>query len=152
MSVDQAFNFKKVSDFISTAGLLSEEQLQQLGNEGYEVVINLLPRESEYAIENEASIIEEQGIQYEYLPVDFSSPNESDYQKFAKKLSAHFGKKLILHCAANYRVSAFYAIYAFFNLGWSESQVYDFIRSIWNLSEYPVWEEFVSDMLSTRNG
>ncbi|HEB28312.1 MAG TPA: hypothetical protein ENI05_11145 [Porticoccus sp.] len=152
MSVDQAFNYKKISDSISTAGLLNEEQLNVLGTEGYEVVINLLPQESEYAIQSESSIVAAQGIHYEYIPVDFASPLESDYQNFSEVISAHSGKKLMVHCAANYRVSAFYAIYAFNKLGWSKPQVYDFISAIWDLGEHPVWEEFVSTMVNAKNG
>ncbi len=152
MSVNQAFNFKALNDFISTAGLLNEEQLNALGAEGYKVVINLLPQESEYAIKGEPSIVAAQGIDYEYIPVDFASPLESDYQRFSEAMSIHSGKKLMVHCAANYRVSAFYAIYAFHNLGWSESQVYSFIGTIWNLGEHTVWEEFVSNMLNAKSG
>ncbi len=151
MSVNQAYNYKKVSDSISTAGVISEEQLRKLSDEGYQAVINLLPPSSEYAIKNEASIVSGQGLAYEGIPVEFSSPQESEYQEFAEKMQALSGKKVMVHCAANYRVSAFYSIYAFHNLGWTESQVYEWISSIWTLSEHPVWEQFVAEMLSGEN-
>ncbi len=151
MSVDQAFNYKKVSDFISTAGVISEEQLQQLGDEGFEAVINLLPPNNEYAIKNEASIVTEQGIAYDCIPVEFSSPKNSEYQKFAEKMLMLSEKKLMVHCAANYRVSAFYSIYAFYNLGWTDSQVYEWIASIWAINEHPVWERFVAEMLAGKD-
>jgi protein tyrosine phosphatase (PTP) superfamily phosphohydrolase (DUF442 family) len=150
MSVNQAYNYKKVSDSISTAGVISEEQLQQLGDEGYEALINLLPPDNEYAIKNEASIVSEQGIAYECIPVEFSSPQNSEYQTFAEQMLALSDKKIMVHCAANYRVSAFYSIYAFRNLGWTESQVYEWIASIWTLSEHPVWEQFVAEMLASE--
>jgi protein tyrosine phosphatase (PTP) superfamily phosphohydrolase (DUF442 family) len=151
MSVDQAFNYKKVSDSVSTAGVISEEQLEQLGDEGYEALINLLPPNNEYAIQNEASIASEQGIVYECIPVEFSSPQNSEYQRFAEKMQALSDKKTMVHCAANYRVSAFYSIYAFRNLGWTEPQVYEWIASIWTLSEHPVWEQFVAEMLTGKD-
>ena len=151
MSVDQAFNYKKVSDSISTAGVVSEDQLQQLVDEGYQAVINLLPPNSEYAIKNEASIVTEQGIAYYAIPVEFSSPQKSEYQEFAEKMLALSGKKLMVHCAANYRVSAFYSIYAFHKLGWTEPQVYEWIASIWTLSEHPVWTQFVAEMLAGKD-
>lgn len=151
MSVDQAFNYKKVSDSISTAGVISEEQLQQLGGEGFEAVINLLPPNNEYAIKNEAAIVSGQGITYECIPVEFSSPQKSDYQEFSEKMQRLSDKKLMVHCAANYRVSAFYGIYAFLNLGWTDSQVYEWIASIWTLNEHPVWEQFVAEMLAGKD-
>lgn len=150
MSVDQAYNFRKVSDNLSTSGLLSPEQLRMLKSEGYDVVVNLLPEDSEYAIEGEAAIVRDQGIVYEYVPVDFSAPTEHDYRAFEKILSGLAGKKVMLHCAANYRVSAFYSIYACLNKGWSVSQAREFMGTVWNLDEYPTWEQFVSKMLASK--
>ncbi|NRB36873.1 MAG: protein tyrosine phosphatase family protein [Pseudomonadales bacterium] len=152
MGIDQAYNFKKLNDLIDTAGLLSEAQLNLLGSEGYEAVINLLPDDNAYAIKNEASIVKAQGIIYEYIPVDFSAPTEDDYHVFSEKLAKYSNKKVMVHCAANFRVSAFYSIYAYFNHGWSESQVQESISSIWNLADYPAWEAFVSKILDAKNG
>lgn len=149
MSVDQAYNFKKVNDAVSTAGVLSADQLGRLGEEGYEAVINLLPNDSEYAVENEASIVSAQGIDYEYIPVDFSAPTANDFHVFAEKLTALSGKKVMVHCAANYRVSAFYSIYGVLHLGWPVDEARAFMASIWNLDEYPVWRAFVDEMLNS---
>jgi hypothetical protein len=45
----------------------------------------------------------------------------------------------MVHCAANYRVSAFYAIYARRNLGWSDKDANVHITSIWNPAEHDPW-------------
>ena len=152
MSVNQAYKFKKIDNLVSTSGLLNENQLKLLKSEGYEAVINLLPNENEYAIEKESSIVKEQNLIYEYIPVDFSAPSEENYREFEFKFRALSGKKIILHCAANYRASAFYAIFAHTHLGWSESEAREHINSIWPLKDYPIWDVFVSNMLSVRNG
>lgn len=148
MSLNQIFNFKKIDTLISTAGLLNENQLSLLKSENYEAVVNLLPEEIEYAVKNESSIVEGQGLIYQYIPVDFSAPTQEDYQAFEQALLALSGKKVMLHCAANYRVSAFYAIFAHSHLGWSTSKAYEHISSIWSLEEHPVWEAFVQKMLA----
>lgn len=57
------------------------------------------------------------------------------------------GKKLHIHCAANYRASAFYAIYAYNNKGWSK-KLNAFIDEIWEISDYPVWVDFVSQKIA----
>jgi len=150
MSVDQAYNFRKVSDNLSTSGVLSPDQLRALKREGYEVVVNLLPEDSEYAIEGEAAIVREQGIVYEYVPVDFSAPTAQDYQAFESILSGLEAKKVMLHCAANYRVSAFYSIYAYLNQGWSAGQAREFMATVWNVDEYPTWEQFVTSVLGPK--
>jgi protein tyrosine phosphatase (PTP) superfamily phosphohydrolase (DUF442 family) len=151
MSVEQAYNFRKINEYVSTSGLLSAEQLRELKHEGYQVVVNLLPEDSEYAIRDEAAIVRAQGIVYEYLPVDFSAPTENDYRAFEKILSALAAEKVLLHCAANYRVSAFYSIYACLHQGWSVLQAREFISTIWNPDEYPAWENLLMSMLESKN-
>jgi len=148
MSVSEGYNFKIATDEVHTAGLLSEAQLASLKGEDYKAVVNLLPHDSEYAIPNETDIVKAQGLDYYYIPVDFAAPTQSDYQEFVgvmRKLPE--GKKLI-HCAANFRVSAFFAVYAYQHLDWSETEAHTFIASVWDLQEHPVWEKFVSNGLS----
>ena len=151
MSVDQAYNYKKINDLVSTAGLLNEDLLKQLKSEGYEAVISLLPFESEYAIENEPAIVEAQNIIFEYVPVDFLAPSEGDYRLFSELMTKLSHKKIMVHCAANYRVSAFYAIYSHLNHDWTVAQAKEHIASIWDLAEYPVWNAFVTKFLGTKS-
>ena len=151
MSVDDAFNYKKVSETISTAGLLSEQQIDSLKPQGYQCVINLLPNDSEYALQGEKERIEGQGISYYYIPVEFSAPTEHDYFDFENTMKALQANKTMIHCAANYRVSAFYAIYAMHNLGWSVNEATEHIASIWNPAEYDPWETFIARMLQGNN-
>lgn len=93
MSIDGAFNYRKMSKTACTSGLLSEAQIFALGSEGYECVINLLPNDSEYALAGEKTIIEEQGLLYTYIPVDFGAPHKDDYVEFEKSMRALQGKK-----------------------------------------------------------
>lgn len=144
MSVDQAYNFQIIDEAVSTSGLLSEEQLSELRASGYEAVINLLPHDSEYAIKNEEAIVSEQGVDYLYIPVDFAGPTERDYSEFVDAMKSCQGRKVLVHCAANYRVSAFYAMYAYEDLGWSASHARQHIESIWRPEENPPWEQFIA--------
>ncbi len=147
MSVDQAFNFKRIDKQVATAGVLSEEQLSQLRANGYQAVINLLPDDSEYAVKDEQTIVRQQRLDYLYIPVDFNAPADRDYRAFVRALESCGNKSLLIHCAANYRVSAFYAIYAHQNLGWSGTRAKQHIASIWSLADYPQWYEFVSNYI-----
>ena len=147
MSVDEAYNFRAVSERLGTAGVVSPGQLAQLGSEGYDAVINLLPADNRDAVADEPRIVADQGLDYVHIPVDFKAPTQEDHAAFVAAMQAHDGRKLLLHCAANYRVTAFYAIYAVQHLGWSRDQAYDFIAGTWNLADYPVWEAFVAEML-----
>lgn len=147
MGIDQAVNFRAISESTSTAGELSREQLAELGTCGYQVVINLLPPENDHALQDEQAIVEAQGLVYYCIPVNFAAPRQSDYYAFVQVMNACEGKKLMIHCAANYRVSVFYAIYAYEHLGWTAERAGQHIRSVWQPKENPPWSIFLSGYL-----
>lgn len=151
MSVKDIYNYREVNDNLATAGMPSPKQLESLGNEGFEVVINLLPADSEYAVKDEQEIVEAQGIDYRYIPVDFSAPSENDFAQFATYINEVEGKKTLLHCAANYRVSAFYALYAVRSKLWSDEKAEEFVSSVWDPDDYPAWPEFIADVKTTKS-
>lgn len=146
MSVAQAYNFRKVSESLSTAGVLGEDQLRALQQEGYTAVINLLPESSEYAIKCERELVLGQGLTYTNIPVDFGEPLQSDYQAFERAMRELQDAKLLVHCAANYRASAFYAIYAHRHLGWSAAQAREFIATVWDPREHAPWNAFIASL------
>jgi protein tyrosine phosphatase (PTP) superfamily phosphohydrolase (DUF442 family) len=150
MAVSDAYNFREIDGRLSTAGVLDETQLAELAAEGYQTVINLLPEDSPYAIAAERGIVESQGLGYAYIPVDFAAPKDSDYREFVAAMQAAADKKLMVHCAANYRVSAFYAMYAVEHLDWSPGHAWDFIGATWNIEEHPEWEAFVAKNLQKK--
>ena len=143
MAIEGSYNFRRVNDQVTTSGAVEASHLEHLASEGYEAVINLLPDDSEDSLANESSIVEAQGVQYFHIPVDFSAPNESDYSEFSRTLDGLFEKKIHIHCAANFRVSAFYSLYALRTKAWTQKQANEFISSIWNPSDYPGWPELI---------
>lgn len=143
MSIDKSYNFRRASDLITTSGAVEASDIEGLASEGYEAVINLLPTESEDALAGESSVVEKQGIQYFHMPVDFQCPKESDYAEFTEILDSLLDRKVHIHCAANYRVSVFYALYALQSGSWSQKQADEFIANVWDPSEYPGWPEFI---------
>ncbi len=146
MSIDQAYNYRKVSESVATAGVVNPKQLSVLGENGVEVVINLLPEDSEYSVSDERKIVESQGIEYWYLPIDFAAPTLEEYEEFKMKLDQVESKKLLIHCAANYRVSAFYSRYAIERELWSVEVADEFMLSIWQPREYPCWTEWLAEV------
>lgn len=145
MAIEQAFNFRRVNDQLATAGIPTAEQLGGLADIGVEQVINLLPDSSEYAVPGERDIVEEQGLAYCHIPVDFAAPTRADFEAFREAMDEAEGKCLFVHCAANYRVSAFYSRYAVEGGKWSPEEAAGFIASIWNPEEYPPWSAFLKE-------
>ena len=122
MSIDASYNFRRVSDRVTTSGIVPVEQLEELRDQGYDAVINLKPDIEAELGADEGQIVRDQGIDYIYLPVDFDAPTHADFEAFAEAMDAHDGQQVHVHCAANYRVTAFYGVYAVERGLWTEDE------------------------------
>jgi len=137
-------NFRRVSATVTTSGRVAAATLRGLRAEGYDVVVNLLPDTSEHAVVDEATIVRAQGIEYVHVPVDFAAPTHDDFVAFAAAMDAHLEDIVHVHCAANYRVSAFYGLYAMRSGSWSREQADAHLRDLWDPGDHPVWESFIA--------
>ena len=144
MSTEEIFNYVKVDEHISTAGQPTEDQLRDAAAEGFTAVINLAPVNPPYTPANEAGLARELGLTYIYIPVAWNNPTDADFAAFEQAMSATAGRRTLIHCAANFRVTAFYTLYAHKHLGWSAAQAEALRDRIWAGSDYPVWEAFVA--------
>jgi protein tyrosine phosphatase (PTP) superfamily phosphohydrolase (DUF442 family) len=152
MSTEEIFNYLKVNDRLSTAGQPTEEQLRDLAADGFTAIINLAPVNPPYTPEDEAGLVKSLGMAYHYIPVDWNNPTDADFAAFEAAMRATAGDKLLIHCAANFRVTAFYSLYAEKNLGWSAEQAEALRAQIWAGSDYPIWEAFVARHQNSPNG
>ncbi len=143
MGIEQSHNFKRVSSTITTSGVVGAAGLKGLRSEGYRTLINLLPDDSKYAVARERELVEAQGIRYVHIPVDFANPTIEDLERFVAAMDAVGDGSVHIHCAANYRVSAFYALYAESKRIWSTQQANEFMRSLWNPADHQRWSEFL---------
>ena len=146
MASEDIYNYIKVSDEIVTGGQPTAEQLKTLAAEGFSAVINLATGDSARSPANEAELVRSQGLAYYHIPVDWENPKETDFSTFEQTMLQISGGKTLIHCAANFRVTAFYSLYAQKHLGWSASQAGEFRAAIWKGSDYPIWREFIARM------
>lgn len=142
MGIESAHNFARVSDTVTTSGFVTADALADLGDRGYDLVVNLLPDTNDRALAGEAGIVGAQGVEYVHIPVDFAAPDATELEAFAAVMDAHAGATVHVHCAANYRVSVFYALYAAQQGWWSDEEADAHIRSIW--APDAVWEAFIA--------
>ena len=145
MSIEDSYNFRRIRDNLTTSGLVSVAQLNELQSEGYDTVINLLPDSFEHAVADEARIVQDQGLDYVYIPVDFEAPTHAVLEAFADAMDARPGQNIHVHCAGNYRVSAFYSLYALRKGLCTEDEANDIVRDIWDPADFPPWMEFIAD-------
>ncbi|WP_121626805.1 protein tyrosine phosphatase family protein [Poseidonibacter antarcticus] len=109
--MEEILNYIKINELISTSGQPSVEQFKEIAQNDFEVVINLALHDASNAIENEDKIVTDLEMAYFHIPVDFDNPKPSDVKLFLNTLQALGANKVWVHCALNYRVSAFMYIY-----------------------------------------
>jgi uncharacterized protein (TIGR01244 family) len=146
VSLDDSYNFRRIHERLTTSGVVSDGQLRELHAEGYDAVINLLPDDNPKAVGDEARIVRDQGLDYVHIPVDFDAPMNRDFEAFAAELDARADQKVHVHCAANFRVSAFYGLYALRRGLCTEAEADELMRDLWDPADYPVWSRFITDM------
>lgn len=135
------YHWHRLDGRITTSGQPTEAQLASLAALGVRCVINLAPHAHRHALPDEAASVEALGMDYINIPVDFAAPTEADFAAFAEAMARLRGQAVHVHCAANYRVSAFFGRYRRDVLGLPEEEARAHLAGIW--SPDPVWAAFI---------
>ncbi len=143
MGTQAIYNYRKVDERHATGGQPTEEQLQGAAAEGYATIINLATIDPRYSLEDQGASTAALGMKYHHIAVPWERPSDADFAAFEQAMQAAGNDKTLIHCAANFRATAFYSLYAMKHLGWSRERAEEFRASIWRGSDFPVWEEFV---------
>jgi protein tyrosine phosphatase (PTP) superfamily phosphohydrolase (DUF442 family) len=147
MAIEDIRNFVSVSDNLATGGQPTEQQIRDVARAGFAVVVNLGLLDPRYCLADEAGLVQSLGLVYHHIPVDFKAPHGGDLGKFFDVMDESSGQKVFVHCAANYRVSSFIALYGQARLGWSADQADAHIKRVWSLDD--TWKTFVESFRHT---
>ena len=148
-AVTDIYNYLRIDELLSTSGQPSQEELAAAAREGFQVVINLaLHDDPRYSLPDEAGTVAALGITYVHIPVQFAAPTEQDLVAFFSAMEAHSGKKILLHCAANKRVTSFLGLYRVLRQKWEIEPAFAPMREIWEPNE--AWAPFIAAMLAKR--
>lgn len=137
MAIEDIYNCIPIDAMTITAGQPTEDQLQEAAANGVQTVINLATISPRYSLEDEQASCRSLNMEYIHIPVQWDAPKVSDYRRFVSVMQEVAGQKVLVHCAANYRVSLFFSIYAKQYLGWSNEQALKFRSTIWDSN--PKW-------------
>jgi protein tyrosine phosphatase (PTP) superfamily phosphohydrolase (DUF442 family) len=143
----EVINFRRLADRLITGGQPTEEQLTLAAAAGAEVVINLGRLDPAYALPDERGTVAALGVTYEHIPVVWAEPTAADLDAFFAVMARHVGRRLFVHCAANYRASAFIMLYRVLRLGWRIEEARPDLDIIWDPAEYPQWQAFIQTAL-----
>jgi protein tyrosine phosphatase (PTP) superfamily phosphohydrolase (DUF442 family) len=112
------------------------------------VVINLAPDGLESSLPGEDMLLESLGLEYHHIPVAWGEPRLDQLEKFEELMGAVAEKRTLVHCQANYRVTAFFAMYATSKLGWDDERADALINRIWAVrADYEMdenWKSFIA--------
>jgi protein tyrosine phosphatase (PTP) superfamily phosphohydrolase (DUF442 family) len=147
MASSDIYNYIKVNDELITGGQPTAEQIRSLAEEGFTNVINLATFNPAESLENEAELVVSLGMNYYPIPVVWGNPQPADFEAFEQVMLHLPAGKTLIHCHANFRVTAFYSLYAQKHLGWSAQQAEEFRARIWKDSHHPVWDALITRLM-----
>lgn len=147
------YNFLALSENLYTGGMPTAEQLADGARQAVQVVINLAPHEVIDALPNEEDLVNSLGMQYINIPVLWNTPTRDGLDRFMEIMDENMDKKILVHCQANFRATAFVAMYRILRLGWNAEDAMQGMHKIWDVEDYPIWKMFIEEMLKrSREG
>lgn len=143
-SLEDVKAYLRISERLSTAGMITVDQLPILRSAGFEVVVNLAPahRDRNYL---EGFNVAALGMTHVHIPVPWDSPSIRDLRMFFDVMDANTDRNVFVHCNANMRVSVFVYLYRTLRLGESEEDARRDLLKIWDPSQVPQWDKFLAD-------
>lgn len=141
------YNFLFYHDKLSSSGMPASDQMKTVAEAGVELVINLAPHDVPDAIPDETTLVNSLGMEYINIPVNWGTPTRDGLNIFMDAMDANRARKIHVHCEANFRASAFIAMYRILRLGWKEADALEVMHTIWDEDAYPVWRMFIEDAM-----
>ncbi len=139
-------NYVQITENIHTSGQPTAEDFELIACMGIETVVNLAMPDSDGAIPDEGAIVTRLGMNYVHVPVVWQKPTQAQFELFVSIMQFHQKRKIWVHCALNWRVSAFFYLYKTKYLGSDPQSAREALLEMWELDE--VWSQFIDDQSS----
>lgn len=141
-------NYHQISGRLHTSAQPTSEQFKLIKKSGVEVVINLALINSPNAIENEAQLVVENNMDYVHIPVDFKKPTNAELESFFNIMNQFINKKILIHCAYNWRVSCFVYLYRVLENNISDEQAKNDMLKVWEPDK--TWQSFIDTIFQRK--
>lgn len=140
-AVQAILHYHPVNGRISSSGQPLAGEFSAIAGAGFQAVINLAMPDSPRALADESFRVVSQGMDYCHIPVPFDAPTGEHFQRFSALMQLLQARKVWVHCALNYRASAFLFRYHRDVLQWPEQQARGLLYPHWQPD--PVWRQFI---------
>ncbi|MCK5813388.1 MAG: protein tyrosine phosphatase family protein [Cocleimonas sp.] len=131
----QVLNYIPINTNLATSGQPTPLQIEAIAAAGYDCIINLAMHDSTDALFEEGGLVSEVGMNYFHIPVPFDAPTVKHLTLFLNLMRALKGKKVWLHCAYNWRASAFTGHYQRKVLGVLSDEIEMIVLEQWEPDE-----------------
>jgi protein tyrosine phosphatase (PTP) superfamily phosphohydrolase (DUF442 family) len=142
-------NYVAVTDRLHTAGQPDAATLATLGEQGFELVVNLAPPSNQGAVPEEGKLVAEHGPTYVNIPVSWQKPTLADFDLFSAVMNGARDRKVLVHCQLNMRASAFTFLYRVVHERVAPEEAMKALAPVWIPRDQ--WATFTADVLA-RNG
>lgn len=147
------YNYLFLNESLSSGGMPTAEQMREVAEAGVEVVINLAPHDVPNALPNEPELVTSLGMKYINIPVNWNTPTRDGLDRFVETMDENKDRKILVHCQANFRATAFVSMYRILRQGWEAEEAMEVMHKIWDEEDYPMWKMFIEDTLKrSREG
>jgi len=138
-------NYLRPTPEIYTGGQPTPEEIAALGKAGFQIVINLAMENSPSALPDEQQLVQEAGMAYVHIPVEWESPQKEDLLKFISFFQQYRAFKVFTHCVLNMRVSVFIYLYRVIVEKMPSDECWQAVLKVWQPNE--VWQKFIEKIL-----
>ena len=134
-------NYIPITERVASSGQPTPLQIEAIAVGGYRHIINLAMHDSSDALFEEGGLVSEVGMNYFHIPVPFDAPSIEHLRLFLNLLEMTKEDKVWVHCAYNWRASAFLSHYQRIVLKRSEDDLKMAVLEQWQMED--VWKDFL---------
>ena len=142
-------NYVAATERLHTAGQPDAATLATLGEQGFELVINLAPPNNQGAVPDEGKLVAEHGPTSVNIPVNWQKPTYEDFELFSAVMNGARDRKVLVHCQLNMRASAFTFLYRVIDEHVPPEEAMKALSAVWIPKDQ--WATFTADVLKRNN-
>ncbi len=135
-------NFHRIDDTLASGGHFTDGGLAKIQAQGVELIIDLRPKPPK----GQRGRVQQAGIDWAHVPMDWKAPKAEDFAKFSQVLEANPDTHVLIQCAANYRASSMTFLHRVIHLGEPPEQARKALLAVWEPNK--IWQAFIDEMLA----
>ena len=145
----ELFNYFEYSTQLASSGQPTKAQLPLLKEANIGLVVNLAPVTEPGAYADEGELIKARGIDYAHMPIEWEAPTEANIRAFFSVMEQAKDKRVLVHCYANARASAFSYLWRVLKAGDDARGARQDLITIWDYNEgyelrnVPTWSALI---------